>query len=54
MLNKRLESRRKMTMRSFLVACLAAILIASGAAIVLNNFVPNSASSTFSTQGVRI
>jgi hypothetical protein len=33
---------------------LAAILIASGAALVLNNYVPNTSSSTFSTQGVRI
>lgn len=41
-------------MRTFLVACLAAILIASGAALMLNNFVPDSSSSAFSTQSVRI
>jgi hypothetical protein len=41
-------------MRSFLIACLAAILIASGAAIVLNTFVPDSSSSAFSTTAVRI
>lgn len=41
-------------MRTFLIACLAAILIASGAALMLNNFVPDSSSSAFSTQSVRI
>lgn len=41
-------------MRTFLVACLAAIVIASGAAFVLNNYVPDASSSAFSTQGVRI
>jgi hypothetical protein len=41
-------------MRTFLVACLVAILIAIGAALVLDNFVPNSSSSAFSTQSVRI
>jgi len=41
-------------MRTFLVACLAAILIAAGAAVVLNTYVPDSSSSAFSTTGVRI
>jgi hypothetical protein len=42
-------------MRTFLVACLTAIVIAAGAAFVLNSgYVPNSSSSVFSTQGVRI
>lgn len=41
-------------MRSFLIACLAAIVLAAGAAVVLNNYVPNSASSAFSTEGTRI
>jgi hypothetical protein len=42
-------------MRAFLIACLAAVLIATGAAFVLNNnYIPNSASTVFSTQGVRI
>lgn len=41
-------------MRTFLVACLAAILIAICAAVVLDNYVPNSSSGAFSTQGVRI
>jgi hypothetical protein len=41
-------------MRAFLIACLAAILIAIGAAVVLNNYVPNSSASTFATQSVRI
>jgi hypothetical protein len=42
-------------MRAFLVACLAAILLAAGAALVLNNnLFPNSAQNVFSTQGVRI
>jgi hypothetical protein len=41
-------------MRSFVIACLAAIILAIGAAVVLNNYVPNSASSAFSTTGTRI
>lgn len=41
-------------MRTFLMACLTAILIASGAAVVLNSWVPNSSSGAFSTPGVRI
>jgi hypothetical protein len=41
-------------MRAFLIACLAAILVAIGAAIVLNNYVPNASSNAFSTQSVRI
>jgi hypothetical protein len=43
------------TMRAFLLACLAAVLIAVGAALVLNSsYVPDSASSVFSTPAVRI
>jgi hypothetical protein len=41
-------------MRTFLVACLAAVLIAVGAAFVLNNLVPDTSAGAFSTQGVRI
>ncbi len=41
-------------MRTFLVACLAAVLIAAGAALVLNKYVPDSSASAFSTQSVRI
>jgi hypothetical protein len=42
-------------MRAFLIACLAAILIAASAAFVLNsNYIPDSSSTVFSTQGVRI
>ena len=42
-------------MRTFLIACLAAVLLASGAAVVLNSsYVPNSSSTVFSTTGVRI
>jgi hypothetical protein len=42
-------------MRTFLVACLVAVLLAAGAAVVLNSsYVPNSSSSVFSTKGVRI
>lgn len=41
-------------MRAFLVACLAAIVIAAGAAFVLNGYVPDASSSVFSTKGVRI
>jgi hypothetical protein len=42
-------------MRTFFVACIAAVLLAIGAAVVLNSaYVPNSASSVFTTPGVRI
>ena len=42
-------------MRAFLIACLAAILIAASAAFVLNNnYFPNASSTVFSTQSVRI
>jgi hypothetical protein len=41
-------------MRTFLLACVAAVLIASGAAIILNLYLPNSASNVFVTPGVRI
>jgi len=42
-------------MRAFLVACLAAIVIAAGAAYVLNSgYLPDSSSRVFSTKGVRI
>lgn len=42
-------------MRAFLVACLAAVVIAVGAYAVLNSgYVKNSASSVFSTQGTRL
>jgi hypothetical protein len=42
-------------MRAFLLACLAAVLLGGGAAFVLNSgYLPNAASTVFSTQGVRI
>jgi hypothetical protein len=41
-------------MRTFFFACLAAVLIAVGAAYVLNNLVPDTSAGAFSTQGVRI
>jgi hypothetical protein len=42
-------------MRAFLLACLAAIVIGAGAAYVLNSgYLPNAASSVFTTTGVRI
>jgi hypothetical protein len=42
-------------MRVFLLACLAAVLLGAGAAYVLNSgYVPNAASTVFTTQGVRI
>jgi hypothetical protein len=42
-------------MRAFLMACLAAVVIAAGAAYVLNSgYLPNAASSVFTTTGVRI
>ena len=42
-------------MRSFLLGIVAAAVIAVGAAIALNSgYLPNSASSVFTTTGVRI
>jgi hypothetical protein len=41
-------------MRSFIIACLVAALIAAGAAYVLDSYVQESVSTTFSTQGTRI
>jgi hypothetical protein len=41
-------------MRSFLVACLLAALVAAGAAYVLDTYVQKSASTAFSTQGTRL
>lgn len=41
-------------MRVFLLACLVAVLIAFGAAIALNKYVPDTSASSFSTKGVRI
>ena len=40
-------------MRVFLIACLAAVLLGSGAAYVLN-YVPNAVSTVFSTKSVRL
>jgi hypothetical protein len=44
---------RKEIMRSFILACLAAIIVAVGAAVVLDRF-QEPASSAFSTEGVRL
>ena len=42
-------------MRAFLVACAAAIVLAIGAAYILNSgYVPDSSSTVFSTKAVRI
>lgn len=41
-------------MRAFLLAIVVAIVLAAGAALVLNNYVPDSSAGIFSTQGVRI
>jgi hypothetical protein len=43
-----------MQMRTFLVAVVAAVLIAGAAAFVLNTYVPDTSAGAFSTQGVRI
>jgi hypothetical protein len=40
-------------MRSFVAACIAAIVIASGSAVVLNHY-QKPAASAFTTSGVRI
>jgi hypothetical protein len=42
-------------MRAFLVACIAAVVIAGAAAAILtSSYVPNSSADAFSTQGVRL
>ncbi|HWE16408.1 MAG TPA: hypothetical protein VG758_04400 [Hyphomicrobiaceae bacterium] len=42
-------------MRVFLLACLVAVLLGSGAAYVLNSgYLPNASSTVFTTTGVRI
>jgi hypothetical protein len=42
-------------MRAFLLACVASIVLAAGAAFVLNSgYLPNAVSTVFSTTGVRI
>jgi hypothetical protein len=41
-------------MRTFLVAVLAAVLLAGAAAVVLNTYVPDSSAEAFSSQSVRI
>jgi hypothetical protein len=42
-------------MRVFLLACLVAVLLGAGAAYVLNSgYLPNAASTVFTTQSVRI
>jgi hypothetical protein len=41
-------------MGSFLAGVIAAVLIAVSAAVVLNGYVPDAASTAFSTQAVRI
>jgi hypothetical protein len=41
-------------MRSFLVACLIAVLVAVGAAYVLDTYVQEPVSEAFSTQATRL
>jgi hypothetical protein len=41
-------------MGSFLMGVVVAVLIAVCAAVVLNGYLPDAASTAFSTQGVRI
>jgi hypothetical protein len=41
-------------MRAFLIGCLAAVLLAVCAAVVLNRVIPNASQTVFSTEGVRI
>jgi len=48
------SARQNHTMRSFLVACLVAALVAVGAAYLLDTFVQETASAAFSTEATRI
>jgi len=41
-------------MRAFIIACCAAIILAIGAAAVLNTFVEENSSRAFSTTAVRL
>jgi hypothetical protein len=45
---------REIAMRAFLVACVAAIVIAAAAAILLQAFVQEPSSKSFSTSAVRL
>jgi hypothetical protein len=40
-------------MRAFIIACCVAIIVAMGAATMLNSFVQQSSSTAFSTTAVR-
>jgi peptidoglycan/LPS O-acetylase OafA/YrhL len=42
------------TMRAFITACVVAVVLAIGAAALLNQFVQRPADSAFSTTAVRI
>jgi hypothetical protein len=41
-------------MRAFVIACIMAIIIAAIAALVLDSFVQESSSTSYSTSGVRL
>jgi len=41
-------------MGSFLIGVIVAVILAIGAAVVLDSYVPDAASTAFSTQAVRI
>jgi hypothetical protein len=48
------DTAEEVGMRVFLGACLVAIILAAGAAFVLNTFVRGSAVTAFSSSGVRV
>jgi hypothetical protein len=45
---------RRKKMRAFIVACLTAVLIAMGAAVILDNFMQQSAAAAFTDWTARV
>jgi hypothetical protein len=45
---------KEVTMRAFIIACSVAVILAIGAAAMLNVFVQQSSSTAFSTTAVRL
>jgi hypothetical protein len=48
------EPKQVSSMRTFLIACLVAAIVAAGAAYVLDTYVQQPVSEAFSTKGTRI
>jgi hypothetical protein len=49
-----IDVKRRNTMRAFALACLLAVVIAVGAALILDNFVQESATTAFALPSARV